>query len=500
MKKVLLIVIDALSSRHVQRAFKENRLPHLHRLVELGGLREDCISIFPSITPAATASIITGKYPRDHGVPGAFFYDTDEDHVYFFGDDLWTILRKGTGEFFNDFLVRLNEDALSSPTLFETVEHAGLRAACLNYLISKGNQAHPVDVPWLLRLFPGVPWRKEVYGPDLLCLGDLVAGKPRTEDDALSAPGGPFNRFGFQDDSTASFLLELARENAWRDFNIAYFPDNDFDSHSDGPTSAVATLENVDRHLGELFDVCGGAEALLDELAILVTGDHSQSDLVADEEARGIQLDELLAEYPLVKPGGEWTDDEQLMICPNMRAAQIYVRRSPWPEMEQLVLRLLSDRRIDQVIYREETPDGDDRFRVSTAQRGNLTFQPDPDGRGRDEFGNRWCWEGSLDPVDGEVDDQGNLRFPDYPNAFERIATSFIKPAGGDIWVTAAVGHEFQLPGVKIHGGGSHGSLHATDSLSPLIAAGLPPEVKVADPVRTIDVAPLCLRTLNIAQ
>jgi hypothetical protein len=177
-KPVLLIVIDALSARHVRRAMDAGRLPNLQHLAELGELREQCTSVFPSVTPAATASIITGRYPAEHGIPGAFFYDTEQDHVDYFGDDIWAILHKGCREFFDDFLVHLHQDILSIPTLFQRVEQAGMRAASLNYLIIGGQHQHAVDVPWLLRLIPGVAWRKEVMGPDLLCLGDLVTGTP----------------------------------------------------------------------------------------------------------------------------------------------------------------------------------------------------------------------------------------------------------------------------------------------------------------------------------
>jgi predicted AlkP superfamily pyrophosphatase or phosphodiesterase len=62
-KKVLLIVVDACTSRALAPALESGRLPHLRELAEAGKLYLDCAAIFPSITPAATASIITGCYP-----------------------------------------------------------------------------------------------------------------------------------------------------------------------------------------------------------------------------------------------------------------------------------------------------------------------------------------------------------------------------------------------------------------------------------------------------
>lgn len=497
MKKVLLVIIDALSSRHVNVALDDGRLPNMQALVERGEKHDECISIFPSITPAATASIITGCYPAEHGIPGAFFYDTGGDHVFYFGDDIWAILREGVGDFINDFLVRLNLELLSAPTLFQRVEQAGKRAACLNYIIMRGEQKHPVDIPWLLRLFPGVPWKEEITGPDLLCLGDLVAGRPRREEDELSAAGGPFRRYGFQDDSTAQFLLELAKQNALRDLTVAYFPDNDYDSHAKGPTSAIDTLENVDRHLGELFDVCGGVDSFLKDTAILITGDHSQSDLTADEEARGVDVDELLTEFSIVNAGDDWTSDDQIMACPNMRACQIYLRRGRWDDLPRIVERLLSEQRVDQVIWRTELEDSF-QFHVRKREFDELTFRKTDGGAGRDAFGTVWDWEGDLEVVDARVTADGRLEYGDYPNAFERIATSFIKPAGGDIWVTARLGHEFVMCNTKLHPAGSHGSLHVWDSTSPMILAGAPEGIALPEHVRTIDAASLCMQILGL--
>src|SRR5690606_13405584 len=107
-------------------------------------------------------AIITGNYPCRTGITGAYFYDQDEDEVHYYGDDIWVILREGFASFFRDFLVKLNHERLQVDTLFDLVEQAGLRAACLNYLWFHGPARHKVSVPWLLRLWPGVPGSVEV--------------------------------------------------------------------------------------------------------------------------------------------------------------------------------------------------------------------------------------------------------------------------------------------------------------------------------------------------
>ena len=94
--------------------------------------------------------------------------------------------------------------------------------------------------------------------------------------------------------------------------------------------------------------------------------------------------------------------------------------------------------------------------------------------------------------------EHGVLRWEDYPNAFERIAGALDAPKSGDVWFTARPGCEFEVPGGKAHvGGASHGALHALESLCPLLIAG-PERVAVPRHVRSIDIAPLCLRLLGV--
>lgn len=499
MKKVLLIVVDALASRVVLPAMEEGKLPNIRVLAQAGTLYLDSSAIFPSITPAATASIVTGRYPCDHGITGDHWYDGERDEIAYFGADLWVIWERGIDEFFEDFLGKLNHERLRADTLFQTVERAGLRAMSLNYIIFRGDQPHEVDIPFLLSLFPGVPFSKQVYGPALLRLGDFIKPDIPEIDVSLSS-SGLLNRYGFEDQHTAQNLIHIARERLLPDFTLAYFPDNDFDSHAKGPKQAVTTLEQVDRYLGELIDVYGGLEPTLAELCIVLTGDHSQADMLANTDQAGIDLDTLLADFNVATAGTPWSSDDQLVICPNMRAACIYFRRPTVGRLTQVGTQLLSDPRIDQVIWAAEVlGNGARGYYVATRDRGRLHFWPGSDGTHTavDQQGCRWSWEGDLRSVDGQVLD-GVLLFPTYPNAFERIACALRVEKGGDLWVTAHPGYEFRIPGMNVHPGGSHGSLHALDSTSPLLLAGVPEGVELPRHPRSVDVAPLCLAVLGL--
>lgn len=505
MKKILLMIIDGLASRVVRPALEQGRLPSLGMLVDAGDVYWNGTSIFPSITPAATASLVTGAYPASTGILGAYFYDQQQGRVHYYGDDVWAIWRRGISTFFEDFLVRLNRDQLRIETIFQTVERAGKRSGCLNYLWYRGDITHQVHVPWLLRLWPGIPYSISVDGPALLSLGDFVSDPIANSGTSkrLKGRGGPFRRFGFTDKTTADQVLLLAKERAWPDFTVAYFPDNDYLSHSKGPAAALCTVENVDRVIGQLIALYGGCDSLLESMAIIVTGDHAQSDLPFGKKTTDVAMDKILDGHAIVPAGANWRQGDELMICPNMRAAQIYRHPQSDQVIKQIVTQLLDDDRIDQVIWRDddcELGQAGLRFNVHNHGHGSLVFGANAEiGQcARDEYATQWYWQGNLAVIDAHVNECGSLEFGKYPNALERIATAFDELRAGDLWVTAKPGFEFSLSDTGVHRRGSHGSLHADDSLSPLFVSGIPKELHPPKTPRSVDVAPLVLSALGI--
>ncbi len=500
-KKALLIIIDALATRVVEPAIEQGRLPNFAKLVQAGCMRRECISIFPSITPAATSSIATGRYPIDHGVLGAYWYDLAEDRVAYFGDDIWVIINKGLGNYVQEFQVSLNEKRLSAPTVYQSVERAGLTAACLNFLVFKGDVKHQANSPLLLKLLPGVSFANELRGPKICCLGDFITTEVPAGGDKLKAPGGIRRRFGFHDDTTAGYLLDLAERGAMPDFTLAYFPNNDYESHSVGPHKALTVVEKIDEHLGELIAICGGLDSFLEEFAVLISGDHSQSDMHDDEGKIAINLDEVLSDFSLVEAGKTWHEAHDVMACPNMRAAQIYLGQDAKSKLPRVVEQLLASDKVDQVIWMSDI--GADEYDpphiyVATADRGRLEFwQSDDVDAVSDEFGNSWKLNGDLAAVDAQQTASDRLEFGSYPNALERLRNGFVK-GPDNLWATARLGYEFCVPETEIHAGGSHGSLHAIDSISPLIAAGIPSDVEIPEKLRSVDLAGICLSVLNI--
>ncbi|MEZ4664686.1 MAG: alkaline phosphatase family protein [Caldilineaceae bacterium] len=349
-------------------------------------------------------------------------------------------------------------------------------------------------------MLPNSSIEQKVGGPSLLYFGDAIQTS-LANDKKPSGAGGLFHRFGFADANTADLLLELIQEDALPDFTLAYFPENDFRSHEVGPEAALDKLEELDEQFGKIFTAFGGLEQMLSELCVVVTGDHSQSDVVEDEQEAAIRLDQLLAEFSVAAAGAPMDAKDDLVVCPNLRTAQIYFHTPTTERHERVIKDLLQDERIDQLIWSAKFLDAAHRgFHVATQKRGRLHFWLGADGpnSATDKVGNTWSWQGNLAAVDGHVED-GVLSFGDYPNAFERIAGILQLSVSGHLWVTSKPGYEFCLEHTLVHaGGGSHGSLHVLDSVSPLWVAGAPAGIELPAQPRSVDVAPLCLKVLGL--
>ena len=127
---------------------------------------------------------------------------------------------------------------------------------------------------------------------------------------------------------------------------------------------------------------------------------------------------------------------------------------------------------------------------VASAEHGELRFAPGDELD--DPRGGRWTVEGSLAVLDGDAPD-GRLQTSAYPDALARVWAALTCPTSGDVALSSGPAYEFLDWGGQGHvGGGSHGSLHASDSLGALIFCGVGPQRREEREQWTIgDVAPI---------
>jgi hypothetical protein len=153
---------------------------------------------------------------------------------------------------------------------------------------------------------------------------------------------------------------------------------------------------------------------------------------------------------------------------------------------------------VDLVIWLErDTHEQPREGVISSGLHGELRFAPG--GPVEDLRGAQWYLDGALAAIDATIED-GRLLSSAYPDALARVWAALTCPTSGEVLLSAAPGYEFIDWGRQAHaGGGSHGSLHGSDSLGALILCGISlPEPQPAQwAIR--DIAPLVLEHFGLA-
>jgi Type I phosphodiesterase / nucleotide pyrophosphatase len=463
-KKLVLAVVDAMKPAMLERAVTSGRAPALQRLIEGGEIVDDCVAAFPSVTPVCAASIATGATPDEHDIPSMNWWHRGEERYVEYGTSFGASRAFGFRQSLTDTIYNMNLEHLSGGvrTVFERLDDTGVRTAGTTYLMYRGRHRHePAQDTALTRLATTV-FRHAVYGPLEFFYADLFASR-RTP--CRSQFGMPGIR-----DQHSGCVGEFLVEHDLFDFLLLSLPDNDTHSHRNGPLAQVDSLAAADRQVARLMDAAGGPDAFLDDHAVIVCSDHSQSlvereiDLFRAFDGFGVRA----AQRP--RPGDE------VAICPSSRFAQVYVleresRRALVPRVERTLLALDG---VDLVMRMTDHPDGE---AVVRGQRDDapaeLRFAPRGDLA--DARGGRWSVEGELGLLGLRVED-GQVRSAAYPDALGRMWAALRCRTAGDVLASARPGFEFLDWGGAHHvGGGSHGSLHANDSLGTLLWCGTGP-------------------------
>jgi hypothetical protein len=455
-KKLVLAVIDSLKPELLDRAMAEGRAPALKSVVERGTYVRDCVSSYPSVTPVASSSIATGLGPDRHHIPSMNWYHRGEQRYVEYGSSFQATRAFGIRRSLYDTVYNMNMAHLSraTPTVYEQLEDAGLRTACTTFLIYRGRTRHRLAEEGV---YPAIAraatFTHAVYGPTELFYADLFQSRKTGCTSMLGRPG--------QRDQHTGCVGAYLVENELFDFMLFSLPDNDTYSHRNGPYAQVQSIAGADRALERIMHVAGGPDAFLDEHAVIVMSDHSQTSV----EDR-VNLAGALPNWRVLTPADPSAETAELAVCPAARSAMVYVLD---PERrEQATPRVVRDLQaidgIDLVVHRA----GDEASVWS--ERGELRFAPGD--QLEDDRGRRWALEGEPDALDLAIQD-GRVSSRIYPDPLGRLWSSLTCPNSGDVLISAMPGYEFVDWGGTDHvGGGSHGSLHRGDSLGVLVFSG----------------------------
>jgi arylsulfatase A-like enzyme len=494
MKKVILFVIDSLHPGVLGRILSEGKAPALRFLVKQGIYMERVVSSFPTMTPVATSSMITGASPDRHKVPGFIWYNESVRKIVDYGATWQNVLKIGADNVIRNLLLKLNGEHLSpeTPTLYEVLEAAGFSTGNINFFMHRATHTFKAKLPLLISLATGLRIRlEEVLGPSHLTLGQLIP--PPLSGRFRNYPQGVFHRFGFNDDFSGKIARQLVHEGNLPDFTVVYFPDNDKNSHNFGPLRTGPSIEHADQQIALVLDEFGSWEKALEETAIIVTGDHAQSTVGLGREYL-INLDRDLNEFIRLSPVEEANGDHhEIAICPNERMAFIYILQKQNELLPRVVDILAGDSRNAQIAWKVEE---NNYCVLQGGTKSELFFSRE--GFFKDVYGQSWTFKGDLSVVDAQVSGEQTIEFGKFPDAFSRLISALETRAGSRVVVSAVSGYEYYAEGAPIHpGGGSHGSLEEEDSTVPMIVTGMPCDLK--NP-RIVDLYPMILRHFGVGK
>jgi len=471
--KLVLCVIDAMAPAMLERVVASGAAPVLERLIERGRYVPDCVAAFPSVTPVCAASIVTGVGQDAHRIPAMNWFHRQEDRYVEYGSSFRAAQRFGIARQLTDTVYNMNRAHLSpdTPTVFETLDDADVRTAGTTYLMYRGRHRHEPQRDTTLTRVASRLMRHPVMGPRELFYADVFASRRTSCRSGLGMPGLRDRHSG----CVSAYLVE----NDLFDFLLLSLPDNDWYSHKNGPEAQVQSLAQADLQLARVMNAAGGVDRFLQEHAVIAMADHSQAD-VTDTIALQDELAELGVRGPAhpSKPargsGGFGGEEPRIAVCPSQRAAMVYaLHESERDAMRALVeARALAIEGVDLVMWLErDAHDAPREGVISSPRHGELRFSPG--GPIEDPRGGAWSAAGAFAAIDGSVHD-GVLLTPAYPDALARVWSALTCPTSGEVLLSAAPGYEFIDWGRQAHvGGGSHGSLHSSDSLGALILSGV---------------------------
>jgi Type I phosphodiesterase / nucleotide pyrophosphatase len=466
-RKLVLCVIDAMAPAMLERAITAGVAPVLERLVADGHYVPDCVAAFPSVTPVCAASIVTGVGQDEHRIPGMNWFHRGEHRYVEYGSSFRASQRFGIARQLTDTVYNMNRAHLSShtPTVFETLDDADVRTAGTTYLMYRGRHRHEPQRDTALTRIASALMPHAVMGPRELFYADIFASRRTGCRSGLGMPGVRDRHSG----CVSAYMVE----HDLFDFLLLSLPDNDWYSHKHGLEAQVHSIGQADLQLARMMNAAGGVDEFLREHAVIAMADHSHAPVSATIALQD-ELDELGVLGPIRSSEGSTDGQPRIAVCPSQRAAMVYaLHESERDAMRaSVVTRALAVDGVDLVLWLErDAHDAPREGVLASPVRGELRFSPGADVV--DPRGVAWSVDGALDVLEATIED-GRLLTPAYPDALARAWAALTCPTSGEVLLSAAPGFEFLDWGRQAHvGGGSHGSLHASDSLGALVLSGV---------------------------
>ena len=271
----------------------------------------------------------------------------------------------------------------------------------------RGRHRHEPSVDTALTRLAHTVFGMPTWGPKELFYADMFASRKTPCRSQLGLPGVR--------DQHSGCVAEYLVEHDLFDFLLLSLPDNDTHSHKYGPFAQVDSIAAADRQIARMMEPAGGPDEFLEDHAVIVCS----RPLAVQGRGRDRPL-QARSTASACAPRSARKADDEIAVCPNSRAAQVYVldrdqRRTLIPRIERTLLALEG---VDLVMRMGDHPDGEAIVRGERS-RGVKEVRFAPRGDLVDARGARWSVEGDLDLLGlqdrGRPDPLGDLPGRDEP-------------------------------------------------------------------------------------
>jgi len=263
--RVLLFALDGVGYDQLMEALHSGQFLHLQTLLgtekqdglfEHGYAVPNAISILPSTTMAAWASVYTGEPPSRTGVPGNEWFVREQ--MRFFAPGAVSVTE--TEHFFKLFTDGLLGDVIQTPTLYELL--GGLRSHVSLGLLYRGASLLTTPEPKVLWTF----------------FATFLKG-------VISTESVDRDIYSTIDEESVTKLIDALKEHGVPALQVVYFPGIDLFTHvADDPLlMQVEYLEDViDKAVGDVLETYAKL-GVLDETYVLFVSDHGHTPVLNDD-------------------------------------------------------------------------------------------------------------------------------------------------------------------------------------------------------------------------
>ncbi|TLS36104.1 alkaline phosphatase family protein [Pseudalkalibacillus caeni] len=462
-KPVVVLVVDSLMDKPLQKLIKSGQVPAFEFFYKNANYYQpEMVASYPSMSVSMDSTLLTGTYPDQHKIPALNWYNVDQKKVINYGTSSKEVLTVGLKQVLEDSIYHLSNQHLSDnvTTIHEKLHSEGNQSASLNALVYRGSETQTLFNPRITSLFNLLPEKKTVSGPGYLSFGKLSYYNAENKKNA-----GIFKDLGFNNTFTAQELKYLIENKTLPSYTIAYFPDNDHTIHKNGP-SDVKGIKQTDQALQTVLNAFTSSEEALESVTWIIMGDGGQTPIGSDKKEALIPLRPLLSQYQITKTGEKVKQDDEIVLAVNERMAYIYSLDENIP-LNEIADTVLGDSRIDFAAYKENN------FIRVKKNGHNQSLLFGHKGKFKDEYGQQWTIEGSLNVLDLTTDSENNVTYGRYPDALARLYGAINSHPGRFLAIDAKPGHEFVDEKSPTHvGGASHGALFKDESVAPMIIVG----------------------------